>query len=147
MGTRDRKYTINVMTKFRHVLLHFILLGCTQPLLAADQETPVLTGATSGGIRIEIFSELAPLAINQIHSWQIRILDENGIAIQPEMKLSGGMPEHNHGLPTAPAITATLDNGNYLLEGMRFHMPGHWQLLFEITVNGSMQTAVIDFEL
>ena len=39
-----------------------------------------------------------------------------------------GMPDHDHGLPTQPQVTSRLENGDYLLEGVRFHMPGKWQL-------------------
>lgn len=123
------------------------VLACTLQPLAAATDTPVLTGATDAGIQIEIYSDLTPLAINRIHSWQIRLLDANGNPMQAQMNISGGMPEHDHGMPTAPQITALLNNGNYLLEGMRFHMPGHWQLLFEISVDAALQTAVIDFQL
>ena len=109
--------------------------------------TPVLTGTTATGIRIEIYSDLDPLLINQIHTWHIRVLDANGAPLQAQMSISGGMPEHDHGMPTAPQITRQLDNGDYQLEGMRFHMPGLWQLLFELTINGAEETAVIDFRL
>ena len=125
-----------------------ILLTC-QLLVAhaAGEEIPVLSGNTPEGTRIEIYSDLAPLKINRIHSWRIRILDANGAPQEAHMSISGGMPEHDHGMPTAPQITRQLDNGDYLLEGMRFHMPGAWQLLIELTIKGAQQTAVIDFHL
>ena len=113
----------------------------------AASANPVLTGSTPQGTRIEIFSDLDPLVINRIHSWHIRILDSNGNPVLADMRISGGMPEHDHGMPTAPQITGQLDNGDYLMEGMRFHMPGHWQLLFELTIDGNEQVAVIDFQL
>lgn len=113
----------------------------------AASASPVLTGNTPQGTRIEIFSDLDPLVINRIHSWHIRILDSNGNPVLADMRISGGMPEHDHGMPTAPQITGQLENGDYLMEGMRFHMPGHWQLLFELTIDGNEQVAVIDFQL
>jgi hypothetical protein len=139
------------MSKFpcplRCLLCLSFSLSLSIAVWAAALETPVLTGTTPEGIRIQVFSELNPLAINQIHSWHIRVLNADGTRLQPELSISGGMPEHNHGLPTAPQITGTLDNGDYLLEGMRFHMPGHWQLRFDLSVDDTEQTAVIDFTL
>lgn len=113
----------------------------------AVEKSPVLTGSTAEGTRIEIYSELNPLAINQIHTWHIRILDAQGMHLQAQMSISGGMPEHDHGMPTAPQITSQLENGDYRLEGMRFHMPGLWQLLIELSIDGNQQIAVIDFHL
>jgi len=133
--------------KHLSALLLITLLSYPSLSALAAEELPVLSGKTPEGTQIEIYSELSPLVINKIHSWRIRILDANGAPQAAEMSISGGMPEHDHGMPTAPQITRQLDNGDYLLEGMRFHMPGAWQLLFELTINGTQQTAVIDFRL
>lgn len=38
------------------------------------------------------------------------------------------MPEHGHGLPTAPAVTQRLGDGSYLIEGMKFNMRGWWEI-------------------
>ena len=128
------------------LLASLLFLGlCTAA--RAMETAPVLTGTTSQGTRIEIYSDLNPLAINRIHTWYIRVLDANGAHLQAQMSVSGGMPEHDHGMPTAPQITGQLDNGDYQLEGMRFHMPGLWQFLFELIVDGAAETALIEVVL
>lgn len=128
--------------------LLYIALLLTSSVHAADSKLPDLTGTTAKGLRIEIFSELSPLRINQIHSWHVRILDSNEQPqIATNLEVSGGMPEHDHGLPTQPQITSRLDNGDYLLEGIRFHMQGLWQLHINLQHNGSDDQAVIDFNL
>ena len=40
--------------------------------------------------------------------------------------------QHGHGLPTQPQVTQTLGNGRYLLEGMKFNMPGWWTLTVKV---------------
>jgi hypothetical protein len=115
---------------------------------AADVRLPDLSGVTDKGLKIEIYSELSPLSINQIHSWHVRVLDRNDEILElEELNIFGGMPEHDHGLPTQPEVTTRLDNGDYLLEGVRFHMQGHWQLQVELQLNGVEDTAIIDFDL
>ena len=115
---------------------------------AADVRLPDLSGVTDKGLKIEIYSELSPLSINQIHSWHVRVLDRNDEILElEELDIFGGMPEHDHGLPTQPEVTTRLDNGDYLLEGVRFHMQGHWQLQVELQLNGVEDTAIIDFDL
>lgn len=146
-STRTRIVTRMNQQALRKILLANILLIGLFPALAAELRTPVLTGKTAEGTRIEIYSDLNPLVINRMHSWQVRILDAQGAHLPAQLNLSGGMPGHDHGMPTAPQITGQLENGDYLLEGMRFHMPGAWQLLIELNVDGASQTAVIDFNL
>ena len=130
-----------------------ILIALSLPLTlffanAADVRLPDLNGVTDKGLKIEIYSELSPLSINQIHSWHVRVLDRNNEILElEELNVYGGMPEHDHGLPTQPEVTTRLDNGDYLLEGVRFHMQGHWQLQVELQLNGVEDTAIIDFDL
>ena len=115
---------------------------------AADSRLPDLSGVTDKGFKIEIYSELSPLSINTIHSWHIRVLDRDDEILElEELNVFGGMPEHDHGLPTQPEVTMRLDNGDYLLEGVRFHMQGHWELQIEFQYAGADDTAIIDFEL
>ena len=115
---------------------------------AADVNLPDLNGVTDQGFKIEIYSELSPLSINTIHSWHIRVLDRDDEILElEELNVFGGMPEHDHGLPTQPEVTMRLDNGDYLLEGVRFHMQGHWELQIEFQYAGVDDTAIIDFEL
>ena len=126
--------------------LSFLLALCSAK--AAETRLPDLSGLTDSGLQIEIYSELSPLSINQIHSWQLRVLDDNGEALElEELVVVGGMPEHNHGLPTQPQLTSRLANGDYLLEGLRFHMQGLWQIQIELKLNGLVDTAVIEFKL
>ena len=115
---------------------------------AADVRLPDLSGVTDKGFKIEIYSELSPLSINQIHSWHVRVLDRDDEVLElEELNVFGGMPEHDHGLPTQPEVTTRLDDGDYLLEGVRFHMQGHWQLQIELQYAGVDDTAIIDFDL
>ena len=46
--------------------------------------------------------------------------------------LDGGMPKHAHGLPTAPEIIWSNQQSTYQINGLKFSMPGEWQLRFYI---------------
>lgn len=41
------------------------------------------------------------------------------------------MPEHRHGMNYRPSIVGA-DNGRYRAEGLVFHMPGRWELTFDV---------------
>ena len=114
------------------------------PVAHGEQALPVPDPATArttelGRYRIAFASALQPLAINRIHAWVVHVADANGIPVEKaELVVAGGMPAHDHGLPTAPRMTRNLGVGNYLVEGMRFHMGGAWELVITIAgPNGS----------
>jgi hypothetical protein len=79
-------------------------------------------------------SDTDPVPINKIHSWTLTVETADGRpVIDAQIALDGDMPEHGHGLPTEPEVTMELPNGVYLIEGMKFSMPGWWTLTFSIT--------------
>ena len=129
-----------------------LLLGA-QAAIGQFSEEPILSVQTSKGITVDIYSEIAPLDINRIHSWQLRLTDAQGSPVSnAQIELVGGMPEHDHGMPTQPQITDETETGSYLLEGMHFHMPGKWLLDIQLTYTVGtedliVETTKIEFEL
>lgn len=115
--------------------------------LASEVRTPDLAVSSAAGLDIAIFSELSPLAINRIHSWHIRVSRQGETVEDAQISLTGGMPDHDHGLPTQPAMTGHTAAGDVIIEGIRFHMPGRWQIVLDITVAGATEQLVLDFEL
>jgi hypothetical protein len=74
-----------------------------------------------------------PPAINQMHSWQIKVSSPTGAPVtHARIAVDGGMPQHGHGLPTRPQVTQELAEGTYLLEGMKFSMTGWWEIKLAI---------------
>ena len=55
------------------------------------------------------------------------------------------MPEHDHGLATNPRMTAERAPGEYLIEGMKFHMNGHWEIVLSIRTPAARE--VVKFDL
>jgi hypothetical protein len=98
--------------------------------------------------RVSFRSESAPIVINRIHPWVLHIETVTGQPVeQAEITVDGGMPEHDHGLPTAPRMTGYLGHGDYRVEGMKFHMNGRWEVAFTITDGAQTDRVVFDLEL
>ena len=57
------------------------------------------------------------------------------------------MPQHGHGLPTSPPVTAHLGGGKYRIEGLKFTMSGWWELRFAITAPAGSDKAVFNMVL
>lgn len=119
-----------------------VLLCAACSVCAAAGETSWVT--RSGDYRISYDSELEPIVINRIHSWIFHVETSAGDpVVGATITATGGMPLHNHGLPTNPRMTADLGNGSYRFEGFRFHMNGEWELLVTIDHGGRRDTVII----
>ncbi len=86
--------------------------------------------------------------INRMHSWILHIETESGIEVEgATVEVSGGMPEHDHGLPTKPRVTQDLGGGDYRLDGVRFHMKGYWEIVVSVTTDNGVSTVTIPLQL
>lgn len=98
--------------------------------------------------RVSYTSELEPIVINRIHGWVLHVETASGEPVaDARITVDGGMPEHDHGLPTAPEVTRNLGDGDYLIEGLRFHMNGYWELEFTITAGDETDAVVVPLTL
>lgn len=89
-----------------------------------------------------------PLEINRMHSWILHIEDENGKTVEGAVvDVEGGMPEHDHGLPTKPRVTKELGDGDYRLDGVRFHMSGYWEVIVTITTETGTSAVTVPLQL
>ena len=124
-----------------------VLIIAISPSVAVAQ-TESFTTQSKRGLQIQAQPQLQPLAINQMHSWTLSLKTADGKAAEGlTITVQGGMPEHDHGLPTQPAIVAETAPGEYSLQGVRFHMPGLWQLNIEISAKDWVDSAVIELSL
>jgi len=92
-------------------------------------------------------SSIEPIEINQIHNWVLTITSDGEPVTGATLTITGGMPAHDHGMPTRPRVTEELGGGEYRLDGMRFHMNGYWEISIEIRANGRRDTVVVTLEL
>jgi hypothetical protein len=58
-------------------------------------------------------------------------------------RVDAQMPEHSHGMNYRPQVTAKGD-GFYVAEGLLFHMPGNWQLVFDVEQGDRTERLAID---
>jgi len=95
-----------------------------------------------------IDSEVDPPVINRMHRWHLTLSDADGQPVTgASITVDGGMPAHDHGLPTAPRVTGETAAGRYLLEGLRFHMNGEWLMSFAIDAEAGTDTVRLRLEV
>jgi hypothetical protein len=140
------------------VIVGFVLLmpiigpRYLHPMMMGNQPTPsnLDTSATrtsdSGLFNVSWNADSGQPPLNQIHTWTLHVETADGQPVEGAIILvDGGMPQHGHGLPTSPQVTADLGGGDYRVEGMKFQMLGFWEVKFDITANG--QSDSITFNL
>ena len=86
-----------------------------------------------GMFRIQLKSGLDPIQISKVHQWSLHMSGADGVPVTgANIAVDGGMPEHGHGLPTAPRAASADGPGNYVINGMKFSMTGWWVLKLDV---------------
>lgn len=91
-------------------------------------------------------SKAMPVPLNRIHSWLLTVQDSMGQPVSGlHVQVDGDMPAHGHGMPTRPRVTREVAPGAYLVEGMKFTMPGWWTVTFYL--RAGQDTDAVTFNL
>ncbi len=89
-----------------------------------------------------------PIMINKIHSWSLDVKGSDGKPVDnAKITIVGDMPEHGHGFPTNPEVVKGSGPGNYLVEGVKFSMPGWWVVTFNIMADGKMDNVTFNLQM
>jgi hypothetical protein len=109
---------------------------------SADPDRTMTRMSGSDRFRVSMRSNVDPVPLSRIHSWTLHLETPEGVAVEDaQIGVYGDMPAHRHGLPTKPKVTENKGGGNYLIEGVKFTMPGRWQLILIITADGKRDKA------
>lgn len=102
--------------------------------------------SNAGLYRAELVPDAALVAVGKMLAWTVVLRTAAGAPVtKAEITISGGMPQHGHGLPTAPQVTRNLGDGRYLIEGVKFNMGGWWT--FTLDLKGAAGRDAVTFNL
>lgn len=62
------------------------------------------------------------------------------------LRVDATMPEHRHGMNYRPSLHA-LGDGRWRADGLLWHMPGRWELRFDVEAGGTRHTLRQDVAL
>ncbi|MBU0485831.1 MAG: FixH family protein [Proteobacteria bacterium] len=114
----------------------------------ADLDFSTTLLSENGNFIVSYISDLGEIPLNKIHSWQLRVESKDGVPVSGAViKVEGLMPEHGHGFPTNPIVSAELESSSYLVEGLRFNMPGWWNITFEIKAGDTVDSVKFNLRL
>jgi len=153
------KYTMLFSPKdkiFLSLLFVFAWFVSSTPSLAAvtkdnqfiDLEHAVTQPSEDGEYVMSLHSADSSIPFKKIHSWVLHIETKDGQPVEDaKVYVFGGMPVHQHGFPTKPRVKKYLGNGDYLVEGIKFNMPGDWEMRFNINDGHKRSRTVFQFNL
>ena len=112
-------------------------------LAAAALAAPVL--ACNQGTKLEspryvVAYKTEPVEVARHFAIDLEICPKPGQPAPEAVKVDAHMPEHRHGMNYAPSLKL-LGLRRWRVEGLLFHMPGRWELVFEIRAAGETDRA------
>jgi hypothetical protein len=114
----------------------------------SDIDTATHKESRNGRFKASFTSDADPIPVNKLHTWTLNLSTPDGDPITgAKITLLGDMPEHGHGFPTEPEVSAGMENGQYLVEGLKFSMPGWWVVTFHVMIDGEMDRVAFNLIL
>lgn len=111
----------------------------------ADVDTSTSRQSVKKVFKVSYSSDVIPVPVGRIISWKFRLETADGLPVKnAEIVFSGEMPEHGHGLPTMPEVTEGAVPGDYVVNGLKFSMPGWWVMTFKIKSQGVEDAATFN---
>jgi hypothetical protein len=124
------------------VAIGLFAAGCSTP--PTDLDLTREKSSAAGLYRVALVPPAEAPAINQMHSWKVRVASPSGAPVRSaRLGVDGGMPQHGHGFPTKPKVTREVEDGVYLLEGMKFSMTGWWEV--KLNIQGTLGQDKVTF--
>jgi hypothetical protein len=120
-----------------------------QPVKPTSPEAYASTRPSESGVfRVSYRSNPAALPLNALHTWTLTVETAGGEPVrEADIAVEVTMPEHGHGMPTKPAVTKSFGDGTYLVEGLKFSMPGWWVLTFKIRADAASDVVTFHVQL
>ena len=79
-----------------------------------------------------------PIPVGQHFVVDFSVCTRAGAKLPQAVRVDAAMPEHKHGMNYRPGVTAVRP-GTYRAEGLLFHMPGRWDLTFDLVAGNTTE--------
>jgi hypothetical protein len=112
-----------------------LALRAAQPLIAEGD-----------GARVLFVPQPAPVPVGR--HFQIRFVVCSGEALRSDAKVrvDADMPAHRHGMNYRTTVWP-LEHGVQRADGLMFHMPGTWRLIFDVSLDGRTLRATREIDV
>jgi len=104
--------------------------GCADALNA-----PNASAAENDGVRVAFVPRPSPPPVGKHFSIDFVVCVDDVARSDARAQVDADMPAHRHGMNYRASV-APLPGSVYRAEGLMFHMPGRWRLLFDVELSG-----------
>ena len=116
------------------------------PALADCESGPTRIRAEGRALSIAFTTQPAPIKVGELFSLEATLCPKAGASAVRAFKVDASMPDHRHGMNYQPSVVRSGEN-SYTASGLMFHMPGRWQLVFEVDSAGGRERILVDYFL
>ena len=96
------------------------------------------TTVDAGKYTVAYATTPAPIVVGQHFRVDFAVCPKAGAPAAQSVRVDATMPEHRHGMNYRPSVTSPRP-GVWRAEGLLFHMPGRWDLTFDVVAGGATQ--------
>ena len=114
-----------------------------------DVGTSTRATCSNGGRYHLTVSAPDPFPLNQLFGLEVAVEEGCSPPRRPSaaaLRVDAAMPGHRHGMNTDAVVTPR-GGGRFGAEGLLLHMPGRWEMYFDVTEQGVTERAQLDFIL
>lgn len=120
----------------------------------AQDDPPPAVGRTvitsaDGAYTVAYTIDPEPIPLNELFGLHVEITEASGELIDASkvsLIVDARMPQHRHGMNTIPNVRLN-DDGTFTVSEMLFHMPGFWELYFDITDGAVTERAQAEIDI
>jgi len=114
----------------------------------SDKDHAVAIVSEGKKYKVSLYSQSYPLQTGKIYNLILNLSTPDDKPLDNvKIYVHGGMPQHQHGFPTSPRVKKSLGNGDYLVEGVKFSMPGDWEIRFNIKEKTKRDRAIFHIKI
>jgi hypothetical protein len=87
-----------------------------------------------------------PIAVGSHFSVDFAVCPQGDAEKPRNVRVDAQMPEHRHGMNYRPVVVAS-GPGAYRADGLMFHMPGRWELLFDVVTSAGSERLTVPISI
>jgi hypothetical protein len=80
-----------------------------------------------------------PIQVSEFFTLEIAVCPREGQPRPATLRVDADMPAHKHGMNYRPSVRPQGPE-RFVAEGLMFHMPGQWELTFDVNVGAARET-------
>ena len=102
--------------------------------------------AEGDGIRVAFAPRPAAVPVGRHFQIDFVVCNGNAVRSDASVQVDADMPAHRHGM-NYRATVAPLAGGVQRADGLMFHMPGTWRVIFDVVLDGRTLRLTRDLEV